>query len=216
MSDPDSLLDPDFFIRPSAFPSSEDGLFKSQEDWWNNACVNWGGGYRWTLYASGYKDAADILVQRIEERSSGQDTQVYTILFLYRQYLELQLKELIQMGRLVIGKEKGFPKDHHIGKLWAICYPLLAEIAPGDSVEKLKEAGRLIDEFASIDPTSQAFRYPEDRDGKPSLPGLATINLRNVREVIEKIATMLSGAGCVVDEQLQFKHEMEREYRGEY
>jgi hypothetical protein len=216
MNDQISLLDPDYPLERHDAPSSTDGLFQSHEDWWNNACLNWGGGYRWTLYATGYKDAADVLVQRIQERSSGQDTQVYPILFLYRQYLELQLKELIQMARLLLGQEPGFPKDHHIGRLWAICFLLLKEVSPDDSLDQLKEVGRLIDEFATTDPTSQAFRYPEDRQGQPSLPGLTVINLRNVREVIGKIAIMLSGAGSVVDERLQFKQDLESEYREDY
>lgn len=215
MADPISLLDPeDSFGLPDT-PSSKDRLFQSHEDWWNNACVNWGAGCRWTLYAIGYKEAADILVRRIEDRCPGQDSQVYPILFLYRQYLELHLKELILMARLFLSEETGFPKDHHIGKLWAICFPLLKKISPGFS-DDLKETGRLIDEFAATDPTSQAFRYPEDKQGEPSLPGLTEVNLRNVREVMAKISITLSGASSVVGEHLQYNQDMENEYRGEY
>lgn len=82
--------------RPSVFadlgipelpglPTSKDQLFSTQEDWWNNACMNWSSS-GWSLYASGYKEAADALVTKVEERSTNQDTFVYPVLFLYRQY----------------------------------------------------------------------------------------------------------------------------------
>jgi hypothetical protein len=53
-----------------------------------------------------------------------------------------------------------------------------------------------------------AFRYPEDRDGNPSLPGISNINLRNVKEVIGKIAIILDGASTQIDVYLSYKAEM--------
>src|SRR5665811_2493141 len=79
-------------------PSSGDQLFVSQEDWWNNACLNWCHD-GWTLYATGYREAADLLVRHIEQRGVDQDMLVYPVLFLYRQYLELEIKDLIRQGR---------------------------------------------------------------------------------------------------------------------
>ncbi|MBX9660626.1 MAG: hypothetical protein K2X00_18885 [Nitrospiraceae bacterium] len=202
-------------LEPPALPSSEDRLFSSQEDWWNNACVNWchdGLG----LYASGYKDAADVLVQHVEQRSSGQDSLVYPVLFLYRQYLELQIKDLILQGRRIKEISGDFPKHHHIGNLWEMCHKLLSEISPGESVVELREITRLIAEFSAVDPSSMAFRYPHDKDGNPSLPGITHINLRNVRDVIGKISIILMGASAQLGEYLSFKHEMESEFRSEW
>lgn len=215
MTEPKSLFDPGVFLREPELPSSNDRLFTSQEDWWNNACLNWlpDG---WGLYSTGYKEAADLLVKHIEERSAGQDALVYPILFLYRQYLELELKDIIQSARRLQDEAGGFPKTHRIDELWAVCHRLLSQISPGDSVESLKEIGRLISEFSSVDPMSMAFRYPEDKNGNPSLPGISHINLRNVREVIGKIALVLMGASAQVGERLQFKFEVEQEFRGEY
>lgn len=202
-------------LRPPALPSSEDCLFTSQEDWWNNACVNWCHD-GWGLYASGYKDAADVLVQHVEQRNSGQDSLVYPVLFLYRQYLELQIKDLIRQGRRLNDISGDFPKHHHIGNLWEVCHKLLSEIFPGDSVVELREIARLIAEFSAIDPSSMAFRYPQDKYGNPSLPGITHINLRNVREVIGKISIILMGASAQLGEYLSFKYEMESEFRSEW
>jgi hypothetical protein len=214
VSDPNSAFDPEEFSKSPGLPSSEDRLFTSQEDWWNNACLNL---YHdgWSLYASGYKEAADLLVHGVEARKAGQDTLVYPVLFLYRQYLELELKDLIRMARRLQDIEGGFPKHHRIDTLWAVCHQLLSEISPQDAVDELKEVGRLIRAFSEADPTSLAFRYPEDKDGKRSLPGITHINLRNVREVIGKIAVILTGASAQVGEYLGYKAEMEQEFRGE-
>lgn|GEM_PF-6380773 len=93
-----------------------------------------------------------------------------------------------------------------------ICHKLLSEIAPNDSVEELREIDRLIGEFSAVDPSSMAFRYPEDKKGNASLPGITHINLRNVREVMSGIGNMLTGASCLVEEHLSIKGKMEAEY----
>ena len=197
-----------------AHPSPSDAFFTSQEDWWNNACLNWCHD-GWGLYASGYKDAADRLVKGVEANGTGQDTLVYPVLFLYRQYLELQFKDLIRQARRLLDKPSTFPKGHHIGKLWQVCHGLLSEVAPNESVAELNEITRLIEEFSSVDPSSEAFRYPQDLAGNPTLPGIRYINLRNVREVVEKVSFILGGAEAQIGEYLSIKRDMESEFRGE-
>lgn len=49
---------------------------------------------KWDTYAEGYKSAGDIAVQYVVENNWYQDFLVYPIVFLYRHYLELRLKEL--------------------------------------------------------------------------------------------------------------------------
>jgi hypothetical protein len=189
-------------------PSSEDKLFTSADDW-TNACLNFFHD-GWTLYAIGYKDAADILVEHIEKHGQHghpQDFLVYPIIFLYRQYLELSLKDLIRMAQKYLNDLTPFPHHHRINELWKLCDKLLEQISPGDSAEYRKEIGRLMEEFAQVDPLSMSFRYPEDKDGNPTLPGLDYINIRNVREVVRKIYIILEGAGAMIWEGLSYKNE---------
>lgn len=188
-------------------PNPQDKLFTSAEDWWNNACLNFLP-HGWTIYAIGYKDAADILVEHIAKTKRQQDTLIYPIIFLYRQYLELALKDLILEGRKLLDDPDPLPKTHRIDELWRLCDRLLEQISPGDSADSRKEIGRLIEEFAQVDPLSMSFRYPEDKDGNPTLPGLTNINMRNVREVTGKISVILEGAGAMIYESLSYKREM--------
>lgn len=215
MTDPMPPVDWMELLEPPALPSPEDNLFSSQEDWWNNACLNWCHD-GWGLYASGYKEAADLLVQRVEEHNVSQDSLVYPVLFLYRQYLELEIKDILRQSRRLQDIAGDLPKHHHIGNLWGECHKRLSEISPGDSVTELKEITRLIGEFSAVDPISTAFRYPQDKDGNPSLPGIRHINLRNVREVIGKISIILMGANAQVGEYLSIKRDMESEFRHEW
>src|SRR4030042_2814002 len=99
----------DLNFEPPPLPSAEDKLFTTAEDWWNNACLNFihNG---WSIYAIGYKDAADILVSHIEEKRRYQDTLVYPIVFLYRQYLELALKDIIRKGQRLQEISDPFPQ----------------------------------------------------------------------------------------------------------
>lgn len=196
------------FETTPPLPSAEDKLFDTAEDWWNNACLNFIHD-SWSTYAIGYKDAADILVTRVEEKQRYQDTLVYPIVFLYRQYLELAFKDLIRKGRRLLDINEPFPKTHKIDALWRTFGQLLLEISPDDSVEEIRQIGRLISEFCVVDPTSMAFRYPEDKDGNQSLPSLNHFNLRNVRDVIGKIHTILYGADAQISEYLSIKADME-------
>lgn len=195
-------------------PGPSDQLFSTQEDWWNNACLNWSSS-GWSLYASGYREAADALVANVEQTSSSQDTFVYPVLFLYRQYLELQLKIMLRTLRHLHDIGRDFPKSHKIDALWDETQKLLIQSFPEQPADEVIETGRLIHEFAKVDPLSTAFRYPVDKDGNPSLPGIRYINLRNIREVMAKIAMLLDGAYSMAYEHLQHKLEMEREFRND-
>jgi hypothetical protein len=206
-----SVFDPDEFLVEPQFPCAADKVFTSDIEGFSNACVNWQRD-GWSLYAAGYKRAADILVASIERTFRGHDLLVYPIVFLYRQHIELELKGLLQTcGQLLEIQEEGW-QHHAIDKLWLRCRTHLEAISPGASATELAETGRLIAELATVDPTSFAFRYPEDKKGGLSLPGLTHINLGNVRDVAEKIELMLSCARAVVDRELEWKWDMATEH----
>lgn len=74
-------------------PRKEDKLFEgSLPDWENNACIDMmhGGSYP---YINGYLYAARLLVNEVTSTQRHQDTLVYPAIFLYRHYIELQLKD---------------------------------------------------------------------------------------------------------------------------
>src|SRR5713226_2193184 len=157
--------------RPAAAPS-----FSKKQDWY--------------FYINGYKDAADFLMDHggteVDFRKVG-----YQILFLYRQHLELVLKDLIRDCRSLLGWDEAFPKTHRIDELWRLCLNLLQEISPGmcDN-EEMQHTTRLMAEFCKVDPTSEAFRYPENRDGNPPRFDV-DIDLSRVKDVVGKISLLV-------------------------
>lgn len=202
-----SLRVEDLSFEAPDLPDEKDNLFTTADDWQNNACLTFGAD-RWWPYVVGYKEAADLLVSTIDRTQRHQDTMVFPIVFLYRHYLELGLKNLIRQGRRLLDVDRPVPQGHRIDELWRICSALLQEISPDDAIEAQQHIGRLIDEFCQIDATSTAFRYPVDINGNPSLSGLAALNLRNLRDVMAKIAVILNGASDQIDELLQIKWDM--------
>jgi hypothetical protein len=78
-----------------------------------------------------------------------------------------------------------------------------------------------IKQFSEIDPASTSFRYPVDMAGKPSIPDVTHINLRNLYDVMQKLSALLEGSSCGISHYLDLKmeekriyDEIESEYRG--
>lgn len=183
-------------------------LFKSENDWWHNACLNYLHDHLDT-YAEGYRLAGDLLVGHVKETRSEQDFLVYPIVFLYRQYLELRLKEIIRHGNQYLGNAEDFPRHHDIERLWQECSRIIRVALPDLSGEDLDAVGQLMQQFAMTDPASTAFRYPTDKRGAPSLAGLTHINLRSLSDAIERLAGYLDGVSEGISVYLQHKQDME-------
>ena len=191
-----------------------DSLFKSDTDWWHNACLNYQG-IDINAYAVGYKQAADFLVLHVSQVKRYQDTLVYPIAFLYRQYLELRLKQLMRSGSMLLDISLSSKKLHHgIFQYWKQCRSILANIWPEEKADDFDAIEECVAEFGRIDPSSTGFRYPTSKDGSRSLKGLTHINLRNLAEVMNRIATLLDGASTGIDQLIQDKCEIESWYKG--
>jgi HEPN domain-containing protein len=206
----DSIMSNKIEIKFPRLPESTDHLFQSSNDWQNNACLNYMSD-SWELFISGYKKAADLIVNQVKKTKSHRDLLVYPIVFLYRQYLELRLKYLIKEGSKLIGSYDDFPKTHKLDKLWKKTRKILDEAFPEDSEESKEQLDiieNLIKQFVSIDPDSFAFRYPTNKKGNTSLPRIKHINLRNLSEVMSRIETILDGASSSITEYLSYKIDM--------
>lgn len=197
----------------------EEPLFTSKaapdSDWYLNACLHVSGG-NWDTYAMGYKRAGDILVQYVVDNNRDQDFLVYPIAFLYRQYLELRLKELIFVSSRLLDQDARIRKTHNLVSLWRQARPNIEAVWP-DSETKghLNAVEDRLGELCDVDSGSYAFRYPEDKEGTATLTGMVHINLKQLRDVIQGISHVLDGSSTGMGEYLNAKHEMMTEYRAE-
>jgi len=189
------------------WPKAGDVLFQPAEDWWNNACLNYTSN-TWDLYATGYKEAADNLAKSVDETRHHADLFVYPIVFLYRHYLELRLKDLLMMGQELTARPQDLKHIHRIDILWSMCRPILEEVWPNSEREALDAVEDCIKQFVKVDPASMSFRYPATKDGKPTLPDIKHINLRNLKDVLARTSALLEGASMGISSHLDNKREM--------
>lgn len=184
-------------------------------DWYLNACLHVSGG-NWDTYAMGYKMAGDILVQYVADNNNDQDFLVYPIAFVYRQYLELRLKELIFVSSRLRNKSAGIPMTHDLVSLWRQARTGIETLWPdAETMGHLGAIEARLKELCDIDLGSYAFRYPENKGGSATLTGLVHINLKQISDVVQGISHVLDGSSTGMGEYLDAKREMEAEYRAE-
>jgi len=194
------------------WPRKGDVLFEAADDWCHNACINLQF-FNWDWYASGYKHAGDVLVQHVIDTRDHRDTLVFPIVFNYRQYLELRLKELIVVGRTLSDEAGEFPPTHNLRTLWDTCRVIIAQSDVGATDADFDAIDDAITQFCAADSGSDSFRYPVDRDGNPSIPDhLRVINLRQLRDRVDALATFLEGVSMAFSVYLDYKSDMQSAY----
>lgn len=221
-------------------PQREDALFpgdaQEEDDWKSDAILHmW---YPVTpataaeevyAYAEGYRRAADIVADYVVEKGAEQDYLIFPIVFMYRQYLELTLKNITRQARLLFGLDADLPFGHDLLALWGPCKELLRRLTPKVEEEDLTAVEYVLDQINGIDPTSEAFRYPlkkEEKEEKgekkkkrekggviPSLAGLRCINIGRVAAGMHSAATFLDGVLMMITVYLDYKYDMD-EYTG--
>jgi hypothetical protein len=165
-------------------------------------------------YSEGYRRAAAIVADHVIENAAEQDFLVFAIMFMYRHYLELVLKDITRHARLLFGLGADLPSGHNLYSLWEPCRGLLKRLKPEVDEEGLAAVESVITEISVLDPTSEAFRYPLKKDGvSPSLPGVRRINIGRVAAGMHKAARFLDGALMMITVYLDYKDDM-RDYTG--
>lgn len=176
----------------------KENIFRECSDWQNNALL-YGCGSRWETYTAGYRMAAESLVQRVIEEGT-QDLLIYPIVFLYRHYIELRLKELLLSGNRLLKRPVKVEKEHNIQRLWCKCREIIKAVWPDEDKLFLEVIEDRIGQFCSVDPKSMAFRYPEDLKGNETLQGLQVINVRHVSKIMEELGNSLDGVSIGINE----------------
>ncbi len=189
-----------------------ESVFCSDADWQANACLNWSPDPI-ELYAMGYKRAGDRLVEFVLTNARDQDILVYPIVFLYRQYVELRLKEIIKEGRILLDEGRDFPMHHKIWDLWCTAKELSVKAFENENEQPTFDyAEHVIKEFSQIDPDSFAFRYPATKQGDKTLEGVTHINIRRLAEHIEGLSKDLEGISTGISVYRGWQQEMWSSY----
>ena len=145
------------------------------------------------------------------------DLVVFPTVFLYRQYIELRLKQLLIEGNRLLNRSFALPKHHRLDTLWHECKSLLKQIEPKVTDQEIAGLEACIIEFHTTDPLSTAFRYHVDTKDNPSLPPeLRYINIPNLAKVMAKIDSFLDAVYMTISVALDRKQEMEEAFKDYY
>lgn len=140
------------------------------------------------LYSEGYKNAANKLFEFCLENRFYLNTMIYPLVFNYRQFVELRLKELIIMGYKYHGIDKDFSDEHRLIILWRTYRTEIIEPLNEITTQELDNVERVISQFNTEDPRSMCFRYPVSTgpERKASI-NRNTIDMENFKKVIDKL-----------------------------
>jgi hypothetical protein len=161
--------------------------------------------HSWLAYAKSYKDCADKLVEVCGKDSFEVD--IYPIVFLYRHYLELELKSVIALShiwesvaldgddaRKRVESVLGGSHSHDLMTLLSLCKSACERIGllQGENFRNSYTAFAVcIEEMASRDPGSFAFRYPVDKKLNGHRTAHAPIDLANLSKTVERLSLFL-------------------------
>lgn len=173
-------------------------LFMPDDDWQNNAKLNICHGL--DLFAEGYKKAADVLVTYVKESEQDLDYLVYPIVFLYRHYLELIFKEIIQEGNQLLVGNNSIPHGHKLNDFWGQVKHIINVIWPNKAVDEFRHIDHIVNEFCAVDLRSDSFRYPVNKSGDNQLSHLSLLNVRHLSEEIDKAYEFLYGVSAYLEE----------------
>lgn len=199
MSEPVSL---NLGLITLPWPDDSTAVFRAGEPSRNLAWIPQSAA-QWHCYADGYREAADRLYQ--SWRESSNDLLIFPLVFVFRHYTELRLKELLQSAAELLDLPPNWRCKHRIKNLWLRLRALLQRIEPKGSNRDLVNAERLLLELAARDPISMEFRYPEDNDGKRHLADLQRIDVVNFYTAMSQLSGLLDGASMAISVYLDHK-----------
>jgi hypothetical protein len=174
-----------------------------------NARIDYPSSDQWRFYADGYKLCADVAIGHVRDTGEDKNLLVFPIVFNYRQYLELSIKDLILQAQANDDTAKmELTATHDLMRLWMQLRPHIRRFGWDD--ETLEGAEHLLREFARVDSTSYVFRYPASADyWTPSdKPRVKQVDLGRLQERIAEVARIFEIASG------GWRHSLDNRFRG--
>lgn len=151
------------------------------------------------FYNEGYKMAARELASDYAKKSTSQkDALVFPIIFLYRQYLELTLKDLIRELDRKLGYERECKilENHKLLPLWDAAIMqyetfIKQEIISLVFTSSPSKVRTIVNQFNQIDEDSFSFRYATNKKGQQTLNCVDHISVNNFKNQVEQVVSYL-------------------------
>lgn len=170
-------------------------------------------------YGYMYRESAERLMDLACEAPGLLNLHALPAVFLFRHYVELSLKDMIEDARELDDQRRGFPDSHGLARLWSDLRVLLRRIGveKGDGDSMLFDVvEEMIAELDDADPGSMAFRYPRGREqaGRPRLleEDYEYFDMRVFRAQAIRLAHFLDGSSTQLEEWVGVKRDLDRSY----
>lgn len=203
------------------WPDEYKGLFVQGGGYYEFAHFGWGGIWQqFSGYCIGYKRSADILIENALESQdiSKLDTVVFPAFFLYRQFIELSLKQAILEFSIGSYTEKVATLkqlNHDLDSIWKEFVKVLPKARNKNEKRTLKVVEKYILEFSAFDKSSFTFRYPITKDLTLIFGKEQRINLRHAKERMAELESFFSGASAYMDDLKATEWDMRAEFESE-
>lgn len=188
----------DILNREFRWPKQGDRAFTKSDVWQRNAQVTKGVHSRLIIMMTGYKSGADLLVEKSQRSGYDRDTLVYPIIFMYRQFIELELKYLISTYGPRVGVSANW-RSHDIAFLWSEFIKVLDGYGVKDPDNTDAAVCAIIAEFAKVDSGSYSYRYPVDVHGKEIPVGVEVLDLTALKDVMDGVHGYFTGCDGYLD-----------------
>lgn len=161
----------------------------------------------WHRFARGYKNAADLVVERLTEQERVTEAACLPALFNYRHFVECSIKGMLLDAGEVLDIVELAPTTHPLLPLWNNLRSRLGQIDRSDDTW-LDRAEELITELDLIDSQSFTFRYPVNKRGAPHLAPSHAVDIQHFKSVMDELAMVLGGIEMWLDSYVDMTRDM--------
>ena len=175
-------------------------------------------------YIVGYKRAADTIIDSALESGSNAwlDTCIFPACFMYRQYLELALKNIF-LSNTRKSKEEKIDTikrcGHNLPAVWTEVRALIEQDFPDEDPIVIEAVESYIKQFAAEDKNSFSYRYPINKE-LALCHSEKKINLPNLKARMGELESFLSSVSMGMSVHRDFENEMmayyEKDLNGYY
>ncbi|MBU3206984.1 hypothetical protein KPL33_08330 [Clostridium algidicarnis] len=205
-------------MKQGLWPQKGEKLVKETDNYYNFAHFGWGNvETQFYGYMEGYKEAADNLIEYATNSKDIKtlDTFIFPICFLYRQYLELAMKNIFlkYSGSSEEDKVKVIKNvSHNLNEMWKKMVLIISEETTNEEKEDIKIVRDYIKQFSDFDKSSFTFRYPINKELDLLFKEEKFLDLINLRERMNELYNFFEGCDGKLDSIRDFKYEMMSNY----
>ena len=186
--------------KPYRWPRKNDLPFRKAKNARSEAPISHDRVTRKVSIIGGFMLAGNALADQALNEAIQRHDLVYPMLFCYRHAIETGLKWLVEQYGPPLDVVPGRLDDtHDLLFLWNNCVRLFQACGPNVDDEATTVVGGIVKQFHEWDKCGIAFRYATNKSGAVKAFQYPSIDIPNLRDVMEGFANFISGSDGWLD-----------------